>query len=247
MLFRSGGITTVSAGAALSVNGNLAINLDLINDGTLTVNGTLVAGTGVNAFTNNGLIKGTGTINLTAPLAALGRQLLNNGTVAPGASPGKLTILGDYVQTALGTLSIELAGTVQGVNYDWLAVSGNAILDGALAVAVPGGFTPTTADLFRFVTAGLTRSGTFTSVVPPAGYGGAAIYGAAFTDLGFTAIPAPTNTAADTIVTASLPVVLAELSRNIDGALTRTTTTTPTQRTRRPDEETGDAPVMVCQ
>lgn len=87
------------------------------------------------------------------------------GTVAPGASPGKLTVTGDYTQGAGGTLAAELTDTGQGTDpgYDWLSVGGTAALGGTLAVTVGGGFTPTTADTFDVVTA-TSVTGSFATV-----------------------------------------------------------------------------------
>jgi hypothetical protein len=62
-------------------------------------------------------------------------DLINSaGTVAPGNSPGILTISGSYTQGASSTLAVELAGTTLGTQYDQLDVSGTATLGGTLAV-----------------------------------------------------------------------------------------------------------------
>ncbi len=58
----------------------------------------------------------------------VGDVINQNGTVAPGASPGQLTINGDYTQTATGSLNIELAATTPGAGYGQLAVTGNVAL-----------------------------------------------------------------------------------------------------------------------
>ena len=52
-------------------------------------------------LTNSGVLRGTGTYF---------QNVTNNGTVAPGASPGILTIDGDYTQSPAGTLEIEVGG-----------------------------------------------------------------------------------------------------------------------------------------
>ncbi len=46
--------------------------------------------------------------------------------MSPGASPGTLTITGDYTQTSAGTLAIEIGGVTAGTQFDQLAVSGVA-------------------------------------------------------------------------------------------------------------------------
>ena len=73
--------------------------------------------------------------------------------VSPGMSPGTLSITGNYVQGADGTLSVELGGTVPGTLYDVLNVSGNATLGGKLQVSLTGGFVPTTDYAFGVVKA----------------------------------------------------------------------------------------------
>ena len=62
--------------------------------------------------------------------------MLNNtgGTVAAGASPGTLTINGDYTQGPGGTLQEEIAGTTPGTQFDQLVVTGDVTLDGTLAI-----------------------------------------------------------------------------------------------------------------
>ena len=58
------------------------------------------------------------------------------------------TIEGDYVQSAAGALLLEIAGTVPGTEYDSLIVDGQASLDGALGVALLGGYQPAAGDSF---------------------------------------------------------------------------------------------------
>ena len=41
-------------------------------------------------------------------------NVVNSGTVAPGASVGQLTVNGNYTQNASGTLRIEVAGARTG-------------------------------------------------------------------------------------------------------------------------------------
>ena len=75
---------------------------------------------------NGGTLAGSGTVD--------GSVTNNGGTVAPGGSPGILTITGSYTQGAGGTLRIEIDGLTVGTEYDRLAVTGAASLDGTLAI-----------------------------------------------------------------------------------------------------------------
>ena len=60
----------------------------------------------------------------------------NDGIFAPGASPGTLTVQGDFGSTANARLDIELDGLIQGTEYDLLAITGNADFNGDLQVTL---------------------------------------------------------------------------------------------------------------
>jgi parallel beta-helix repeat protein len=121
-----------------------------VNSGnTLTVSGTL---------TNNGTIKGNGII--------ANASFINTGIIAPGNSPGLLSLTGNYTNTN-GNIAIELAGTgVAGTNYDQYAVSGSATLGGTLTLSLISGYTPLANDQFTIMTYG-SKSGTFTTTSLP--------------------------------------------------------------------------------
>ena len=97
---------------------------------------------------------------------------LNNqgGTLAPGNSPGILTVTSDYVQGAAATLEIELGGTVRGNGYDAMIVGGDLTLDGNLNVAVKvGRYEPQAGDLFDILDfEPVNLSGSFNAVNLPA-------------------------------------------------------------------------------
>jgi len=119
--------------------------------------GTLIAGTGVNI--NAGLLAGNGGI--------IG-DVVNNGLVAPGLSPGFLAISGNYVQTSAGALDIELGGLIPGSEHDVLQISGTATLGGTLDVLLFGGFFPTDGDQFDVLSYS-SASGDFAAVITPPG------------------------------------------------------------------------------
>ena len=102
--------------------------------------------------TNTGLLEGNGTVSTS-------ESVTSSGEVAPGASPGVLTIDGDYVQMADGRLRIEIAGESPGAEYDRLAILGDAGIDGTLTIETASGFTPPLGAGFDVVTG--TRSGEF--------------------------------------------------------------------------------------
>eukprot|EP01022_Parablepharisma_sp_SALTPOND_P013910 TRINITY_DN1869_c0_g1_i7.p1 TRINITY_DN1869_c0_g1~~TRINITY_DN1869_c0_g1_i7.p1 ORF type:complete len:1990 (+),score=315.55 TRINITY_DN1869_c0_g1_i7:2715-8684(+) len=66
-------------------------------------------------------------------------DVTNAGVVSPGGSIGTLTIDGDYFQTALGTLQLEITPT----SSDLLHVTGTANLDGSLVIEPLPGFYST--------------------------------------------------------------------------------------------------------
>jgi len=124
---------------------------------------------------NGGKLNGVGTINLvgtTLDVLAGGllggsRSIIGNvnniaGTVSPGASPGIMTINGDYFQGPQGTLLAELGGTVAGAQYDQLIDTGTVTLGGTLAVSLVNGFVPAPGDAFKVIQSP-TVSGSFSS------------------------------------------------------------------------------------
>ncbi|MBK7145148.1 MAG: hypothetical protein IPH76_08045 [Xanthomonadales bacterium] len=117
------------AGATLSKvgGGTASIGPDLTNAGTLQV--TVDTTLNVNTFTQSAGTTALASLGflqqLSTPLAFQGGHLrgvgtvqgsVNNtgATVAPGSSPGTLTITGSYTQSAAGALEIELAGAAAG-------------------------------------------------------------------------------------------------------------------------------------
>ena len=113
------------------------------NSGTLQVDGTLTAG-GVRS--TGSMISGGGTIDADVDLLG--------ATIAPGNSPGTLTIDGNLSADASSVLAFELGGLMQGDDYDWLNVSGNVSLgQGALfEIDYFGGFEAEAGDTFDILT-----------------------------------------------------------------------------------------------
>jgi len=113
--------------------------------------GAIEATTGEIDFSNtlinetSGIIKGIGTIDLPIPA-----NFTNNGTFAPGLSPGVLTILGDYSSSATTVLDIELNGLTQGTGYDVLEINGNGSFDGDVQITL--GFDADVNDEFIIAT-----------------------------------------------------------------------------------------------
>ncbi|MFI4860595.1 MAG: beta strand repeat-containing protein, partial [Phycisphaerales bacterium JB063] len=98
-----------------------------------------------------------------------GNLVNQGGVLAPGVTQG--TAIGttsfddDYTQTAAGTLQIEIAGSTQGVGYDFVEVDGLLSLAGTLEVVLLGA-TPDAGDSFDILDWG-TRVGTFDTLDLP--------------------------------------------------------------------------------
>jgi hypothetical protein len=150
-------IPFTNAGTLNVTGGSLVFHSTFTNSGgsLVTAGGSFSFATALDLGT--GSLGGTGTI--TAPSVTAG------GRVAPGNSPGQLTLTGHLTLLSTSTLLIELAGPVKGTGYDFLSIGGNAALAGTLSVSILGGFQSTLAstDTFTVVTA-TNLTGAFTNV-----------------------------------------------------------------------------------
>jgi hypothetical protein len=130
-----------------TTTGQAFISVVLNNSGTIQVETGELEIANSQLFTNEvtGIVKGIGIFDL--PLVA---NYTNNGTFAPGLSPGTLTVQGNYTPTTTSVLDIELNGLAQGTEYDVLAIQGNADFDGNVNVTL--GFLPNINDEFIIAT-----------------------------------------------------------------------------------------------
>ncbi len=165
----SGDVVNLGVGGTIEVN-NFRVSQNNRSGafnwtgGTLDVDGIVGAGrvtSNVLTVPELGKLTGTGTVvgELVLPSSAGGQTtvvagtLENRGIVAPGNSPGTLSVFGDYVQLDTGILEIELGGLTAGTLYDQLVVSGNAALNGSLVVSLYDGFTLEDGQVFTILTA----------------------------------------------------------------------------------------------
>ena len=134
------GFSTIGLGTLTLTGTSDYSGATIVNRGALLVNGSITSPTTVN---NGGILGGSGTV---------GSVTVNSGgTVAPGNSPGLLTINGAYSQTSAATLAIELGGYTPGNQFDQLAVSGQAAVDGTLNVTLVNNFRPNAGDTFQII------------------------------------------------------------------------------------------------
>ena len=193
---------TLSGGTLATVNNDFNIGsgtnastttFTLTNAAKLSVNGTIAGAQGagaqqVFAFTGGTLVAGTFNANnlRSRPAAATGTLVNNGGALAPGdlGTAGETIITGNYaVANGAAMLAIDLGGTAPAnafqnglTNYDFVSISGTAVLNGSLNVNLINGFVPTATNSFTILTAAGGLSGAFTNLadnyVPVANFPG---------------------------------------------------------------------------
>jgi fibronectin-binding autotransporter adhesin len=169
--YSGAGAGTVQLNGGVAMTGSLAAGQVLripasgaANTSPFASAGTIVlaGGTLNGSVTNTGRLTGVGTVT--------GSVENTTGTVAPGSSPGTLTVNGAYAQGAGGNLEVEIEGTETG-KFDKLAVGGNTTLGGTLTL-VPSTAFASGAPLgvgVDFLAYGGSRTGQFAQTVadPP--------------------------------------------------------------------------------
>lgn len=139
--------------ATAQVNGTAQIQ-----QGTLLVNGQL--------FANQGLIVGPGTTLGGSGLIVA--DVLNNGTLSPGNSPGTLSIDGNLTLGDGGTVLMEVESTSV---FDQIVVGGTATLGGTLDVVPYDGFKFSYGQQFPFLF-GDAVEGSFSAIEMPTNFRG---------------------------------------------------------------------------
>lgn len=153
IVFNNYGLIRPESGQIAFTYGNVTLppaSATNLNGGSLEVDGLLDI--------QGGAVTGSGTI--------LG-DVQNGGLVAPGQSPGDITIQGSYTQTVSGTLSMELGIAAQ----DFLTVTGTAALTGTLEINLLEDYTPAPLDSFQIL-AYTSHTGEFGTLLLPTLSGG---------------------------------------------------------------------------
>jgi fibronectin-binding autotransporter adhesin len=151
-----GGSLVKGGGSSLELSGSSDIaGGTTVAGGTLVVSGTLGGALTVNA---GAILGGSGTLN--GPLSV-------QGTLAPGTSPGDLTVNNIATFGTTSTLALELNGTAPGSSYDQLTIGssgGVSILGGNISLSL--GFAPIGNEQFRVIDnlSSSAISGTFTNL-----------------------------------------------------------------------------------
>ena len=144
--FEGTGEIHVSNGGLLDVNGDILLRAGFadLNQGTIVANNLFLDSDAYNDGTLSQLL-GEGLVQANVSSAS--------GIIAPGHSAGTLMIDGNLTQTSTGTLQMEIGGLLQGTEFDFLDVSGAAVLDGTLDIALLNGFIPNAGQTFDILTA----------------------------------------------------------------------------------------------
>ena len=140
-------VFTFNSGSNTQLNGDL----ELIG-ATEVANGATFAGSG-------SLINTAGSSLNLANGAVLGVVVENHGMMTIGDSPGQADAVG-FIQGDSGEWAIEL-GDTGASDFDSLALSGSAQLDGTLTVSLLNNFMPVLGDEFAIISAGAGLSGAF--------------------------------------------------------------------------------------
>jgi hypothetical protein len=146
--------------------------LDLVGSIATADASTIVrlAGAG-HIIRNTASVSGAGELRMGAnavvgmeDTTALDIDVLSGGRFEAGIAlaTGTNTIMGNYEQTSIGTLGMELDGAPL-VGQDRLIVGGSADIDGTLEVTAIHGFVPTVGNIYTLLSAA-SVSGTFDTV-----------------------------------------------------------------------------------
>jgi hypothetical protein len=160
--------TNLTNNGTMTINDNTALfrfdtnntAIDGIGSIVLTNNAQMIVNGG-QAVTNgsNHTIKGSGTIGIAG-----GGSLINNGTIAPGLSPGQLNVNGNLQINFPAKLSFEIGGTTPATQFDVLNSASILSLNGKLILNLINGFIPQSTDTFTIVTTPSVLGGNFTNV-----------------------------------------------------------------------------------
>jgi autotransporter family porin len=152
----AGTVTQAGSGVLTLSNANTYTGATTVAAGTLHVDGSITSATTVQSGATLG---GSGTISATS-LFGTAVTVLNGGHLAPGDSPGTLTVNGNLILNSGAALDYELgaANTAGGTLNDLTVVNGNLTLAGTLNVtqSTDGTFGP---GLYRLI----DYSGTLTN------------------------------------------------------------------------------------
>jgi|GEM_PF-3068735 len=150
------GAMSINSGATAEIDGTLRIHTNgsvTLNGGTLEVR-DLTPTKAEGFLFQKGILKVNGTLTGDLSVPEMGEftgnatvtgNLLNAGRVAPGNSPGVLTVNGNYTQSEDGTLVMEIGHLMN----DLLVVLGDLTVAGTLQLSGWQEYAPGAGDLFQ--------------------------------------------------------------------------------------------------
>jgi autotransporter-associated beta strand protein len=183
LAIQSGGQLTVSSGTLAVQSGSSVVSGGTLNTpGNLDKTGSgeldLQSNTNVNGIANvvAGLLSVNGQLNANSvavdPNATLGgagvivaSNVVVNGNLSPGNSPGTLNVVGNLVLTGANSTIIEIASPT---NFDRIVVTGTATLGGTLNAVGYGGYTIAPGTRYDFLQAG-SIVGEYSAITAPDG------------------------------------------------------------------------------
>ncbi|HKD08533.1 MAG TPA: hypothetical protein VKB79_21710 [Bryobacteraceae bacterium] len=164
----SGMMTVDGTGNAFSTMGNLmnAGTIEISGGGSVTVAGSYTQTAGTTAANTGGTLT-AGTIDLQGGTLTGGGTIngdltVDGGTLNPG-DPQSITINGNYDQTLLGILDVDLASAT---SYDHVTVNGHATLGGTLDLTIETGFSASIGTTFN-IFSWLSETGDFATFNDP--------------------------------------------------------------------------------
>jgi autotransporter-associated beta strand protein len=166
----SGGITKQGLGLVELSGAVSYTGPTIVEQGVLLLHGT---GTHAGEFevAQGATIEVGGTHQFAASSSFTGNgqfagDILMPGTIAPGSSAGSLTFSDNLTLTASSRLDLEIGGTAA-VDYDHLAITGAAELDGLLEITLLGSFDPILGNTFEVLRADNGIFGEFNDFMLP--------------------------------------------------------------------------------
>ncbi|MGE3182899.1 MAG: autotransporter outer membrane beta-barrel domain-containing protein, partial [Phycisphaerae bacterium] len=162
-----GSIATAPGLVELGTDTLLSVSRDLVVGNTGPGTLALISPTSEVTVLRDLVIRAAGAVTGVGALDVDGTVIVNaGGSIAPGLSPGVLTINGNLQLEQGSMLRMEIAGLAP-TQTDLLRVSGNASLNGELQVRFLDGFLPRTRDAFEFIEIDGTHAGSFERVEFP--------------------------------------------------------------------------------
>lgn len=161
----TGGLT-LDGGTQTLTGDNTYTGATTVTGGTLRINGDQSAATGLTTVKTGGALGGSGAVGGDVVIE-------DGGKLAPGNSPGTLTIAGDLTLNPASVLDFEFghSNVVGGPMNDLVKVGGDLTLDGILNVTESGGGGAFGVGLYRVISydGALTANNGLTVGAMPAG------------------------------------------------------------------------------